>query len=103
MLAAPQADWQRDGETGAIRHPEWKQSRIDFQPYPFASYTEKLVELLKQTHIAGENLFLRDLDPARVAGELVDERFVRSAIEATGSQARFALPASFARQETLLA
>ena len=103
VLAPPQADWQRYVETGAIRHPEWKQSRIDFQPYPFASYTEKLVELLKQTHIAGENLFLRDLDPARVAGELVDERFVRSAIEATGSQARFALPASFAREETLLA
>ena len=89
--------------SGAIRHPDWKQSRIDFQPYPFASYTEKLVELLKQTHIAGENLFLRDLDPARVAGELVDERFVRKAIESTQSQARFALPASFARQETLLA
>ena len=103
VLAPPQADWQRYVDSGVIRHPDWKQSRIDFQPYPFASYTEKLVELLKQTHIAGENLFLRDLDPARVAGELVDERFVRKAIESTQSQARFALPASFARQETLLA
>lgn len=103
VLAPPQADWQRYVDSGAIRHPDWKQSRIDFQPYPFASYTETMVELLKQTHIAGENLFLRDLDPARVAGELVDERFVRKAIESTQSKVRFALPASFARQETLLA
>src|SRR5690606_10638354 len=30
-------------ESGAIRHPEWQERRIDFQPYPFPSYTESLV------------------------------------------------------------
>src|SRR5690606_663008 len=30
---------------GAIRHPEWKDERIAFQPYPFPSYTEALVPL----------------------------------------------------------
>ena len=88
---------------GAIRHPEWQQARIDFQPYPFPSYTEKLVQLLRHTRVAGDNAFLQSLDPARVAMELVDERFVRQAIEATGSRAAFHLAADYTRVETLAA
>lgn len=102
LAPAPDA-WQRYVASGVIRHPEWRQARIDFQPYPFPSYTEKLVALLRQTHVMGDNAFLQQLDPARVATELVDARFVRQAIEATGSQLAFGLPDSYVRAEVVVA
>lgn len=103
VLAPQRDDWARYVATGAIRHPEWRQARIDFQPYPYPSYMEKLVELLRQTHVAGDNRFLQQLDPARVASDLVDARFVRQAIEATGSQAAFHLTSDYTRAEVLAA
>lgn len=103
VLAPTRQAWADYVARGAIRHPEWQQARIDFQPYPFPSYTEKLVQLLRHTRVAGDNAFLQSLDPARVAMELVDERFVRQAIEATGSRAAFHLAADYTRVETLAA
>lgn len=103
VLAPTPQDWQQYVASGAIRHPQWQQQRIDFQPYPFASYTGKLVELLKQTHIAGDAPWLAGLDPIAVTRELVDDRFVRQSIEASGSQELFRLPADFRRTETLAA
>jgi len=67
---------------GAIRHPEWEGGRIDFQPYPYPSATRLIVEALKETLVAGETGFLRGLDADQVARDLVDERFVRAALEA---------------------
>ncbi len=32
---------------GAIRNEAWLERRIDFQPYPYASYTEELIRRLK--------------------------------------------------------
>lgn len=103
VLAPTRQAWADYVAGGAIRHPEWQQARIDFQPYPFPSYTEKLVQLLRHTRVAGDNAFLQSLNPARVAMELVDERFVRQAIEATGSRAAFHLAADYTRVETLAA
>ncbi len=88
---------------GAIRHPDWKQSRIDFQPYPFPSYTEQLVKLLKQTQVEGDNRFLADLDPAFVARDLVDDRFVKKAVAGLGGMKAFGLPEKFTRTETIQA
>lgn len=88
---------------GAVRHPEWQAPRIDFQPYPFPSYTERLIALLKNTQVEGDNRFLATLDPARAARELVDERFVRQAIAGLGGMKAFGLPEQFARQETVVA
>ncbi len=102
VLAPNSKDWQGYIDRGVIRHPDWQQSRIDFQPYPYASYTEKLVQMLQQTYIAGQYDFLAKLDPQTVAKELVDDRFVRQAILATQSQAKFNIPDSFSRQETLV-
>ena len=102
VLAPNNKDWQGYIDRGVIRHPDWQQSRIDFQPYPYASYTEKLVQMLQQTYIAGQHDFLAKLDPQTVAKELVDDRFVRQAILATQSQAKFNIPDSFSRQETLV-
>ncbi|MBS1158058.1 MAG: putative ABC-type nitrate/sulfonate/bicarbonate substrate-binding protein [Proteobacteria bacterium] len=88
---------------GAIRHPEWKDERIEYQPYPFPSYTEQLVKLLKNTQVEGDNKFLASLDPAFVARDLVDDRFVKKSIAALGGLKAFGLPEKYTRSETLVA
>ncbi len=98
--AARQQQYVRDG---AIRHPEWKDERIEYQPYPFPSYTEQLVRLLKQTQVEGDNKFLASLDPAFVARDLVDDRFVKKSIAALGGLKAFGLPEKYTRSETLVA
>lgn len=87
--------------SGAIRHAEWRDRRIDFQPYPYPSYTEELVRRLKETVVEGDRAFLDALDPAAAARDLVDDRFVRAAIEAQGGLAAFGQPDGFARQEAI--
>jgi NitT/TauT family transport system substrate-binding protein len=88
---------------GAIHHPEWKDERIDFQPYPFASYTEQLVKMLRATHVEGDARFLEGLDPAFAARDLVDDRFVRAAIAGIGGMKAFGLPEAWTRSETISA
>lgn len=87
--------------SGAIRHADWQDRRIDFQPYPYPSYTEELVRRLKETVVEGDRAFLDVLDPATAARDLVDDRFVRAAIEAQGGLAAFGQPDGFARQEAI--
>lgn len=87
------------GKTGAIQHKDSAKERIDFAPFPFPSYTEKLVQLLKETKVEGDTSFLTNLDPANVHKDLVDERFARAAIEAVGGPARFGLDPKLARDE----
>lgn len=87
--------------SGAIQHGDWADKRIDFQPYPFPSYTEELVKRLKNTLIEGNSSFLADLDPAATARDLVDDRFVRTAIEAVGGLKAFGAPESFERVEEI--
>ena len=89
------------GPAGAIRHPEWGGHRIDFQPFPFPSYTEKLITLLKQTLVEGDTAFLQKLDPAQAHAALVDDRFARQAINAAGGPERLGLDASWRRTEKL--
>lgn len=85
----------------AIQNPQWRNQRIDFQPYPFASYTEELVRLLKKTQVEGDTAFLRSLRPETVAKDLVTDRFVRKAIALNGGAKAFNLPASFNRRELI--
>lgn len=87
--------------SGAIRHPEWQEQRINFQPYPYPSYTETLVKFLKQTVVRGDKRFLDALDPAFAARDLVDDRFVRKAIAAVGGMRAFGQPESFTRKEVI--
>lgn len=103
VLAPPESDRQSYLASGAIRHAQWDDKRIDFQPYPFPSYTEELVRRLKDTLIEADRGFLAQLDPASAALELVDDRFVRRAIEAIGGPGRFGLPAGYTRTETVQA
>jgi NitT/TauT family transport system substrate-binding protein len=86
---------------GLIAHKGWLQRRIDFQPYPFASYTEELVRAVKRTKVEGDTRFLTALDPSFVARDLIDERFVRKAINAVGGPSVFGLPANLLRSETV--
>ncbi len=88
---------------GAIRHPEWHQHRIDFQPYPYPSYTETLVTLLRSTYVEGKSDFLTGLDPAFVARDLVDDRFVKKAIADLGGMTAFGLPEGHTREELVSA
>lgn len=86
---------------GAIRHPEWRDDRISYQPYPFPSYTRELVRMLKTTQMEGNNRFLAQLDPDFVAGDLVDDRFVKQSVAALGGLRAFGLAGSFERTETI--
>ncbi|AHF67781.1 MULTISPECIES: ABC transporter substrate-binding protein [Pseudomonas] len=99
-VLAPQAS-ERQGylASGAIQHTQWDEHRIDFQPYPFPSYTEELVRRLKDTLIEGDKGFLANLDPKFAARDLVDDRFVRNSIEASGGLKTFGLANNFERTE----
>lgn len=89
------------GPQGALQHADWQQARVDFQPFPFPSYTKQLVQLLKQTHVEGDNGLLATLDPDFVARDLVDERFVRVAIDKLGGPKIFGLQENLSREEIL--
>lgn len=103
-VLVPNAERQQQYvKEGAIRHPEWKDERIEYQPYPFPSYTEQLVKLLKATQVEGDNKFLASLDPAFVARDLVDDRFVKKSIAALGGLKAFGLPEKYTRSETIVA
>lgn len=67
--------------TGAIKHRGWGNGRIDFQPWPYPSATKLIVEAMGQTVVEGDATFLKGLDPAFVARDLVDTRFVAAALK----------------------
>jgi NitT/TauT family transport system substrate-binding protein len=87
--------------SGAIRHADWRTSRIGFQPFPFPSYTEELVRRMQATEVDGDRRFLDALDPAAVHADLVDDRYVRAAIDAVGGPEVFDLPGHLTRTETI--
>lgn len=95
------SDFAAYEKNGVVVHRDWQQRRIDFQPFPFASYTEELVRLMRSTKLDGNTDFLQKLDPAFVARDLVDDRFVRKAIAGAGGPAAFGLPANLLRAETV--
>lgn len=101
VLAPPASDTETYLASRAIRHPQWQEKRIDFQPYPYPSYTEELVARLKDTLIEADRGFLATLDGKTAAAQLVDDRFVKRSIEAAGGLAKFGQPAGFARKEVI--
>jgi NitT/TauT family transport system substrate-binding protein len=66
---------------GAIHHRHWQNGRIDFQPWPYPSATRLIVEAMNKTVVEGDTTFLKNLDPNFVADDLVDYRFIKSALE----------------------
>ncbi|MFM0739388.1 ABC transporter substrate-binding protein [Paraburkholderia xenovorans] len=102
VLAPAAGDQGRYLADRAIVHADWHAKRIDFQPYPYPGYTEELVRRLKSTQLEGNAPFLPKLDPAFVARDLVDDRFVKNSIQAVGGMKAFGLPDGFARTETIV-
>ncbi|TDV16469.1 ABC transporter substrate-binding protein [Paraburkholderia caballeronis] len=102
VLAPPPGDEARYLADRAIVHADWHAKRIDFQPYPYPSYVEELVKRLKTTQVEGNAQFVGQLDPAFVARDLVDDRFVKKSIDAAGGLKAFGLPDGYARTETIV-
>ncbi len=72
-----------------LLHPEWQVRRIGFQPYPFESATRFIIEQMSRTLMEGDTRFLDRLDVSRAAVELVDDRFVKKAIDKIGGLGKF--------------
>ena len=66
----------------AIKHPEWGQSRINFQGWPYPSATKYVTEELKKTLGGGDLGFLKDLTPDFVAKDLVNYTYIKKALNA---------------------
>lgn len=64
----------------AIKHPDWKNGRIDFNGFPYASATKLIVKAMNETVVSGDTTFLKGLDPDFVAKDLVDDRYIRAAL-----------------------
>jgi NitT/TauT family transport system substrate-binding protein len=79
------------GPSGAITHPEWGSDRIGFQPYPFASYTERLITELRSTKVDGDASFLESIDLASAHMDLVAVGLAEQAMEAQGGIGAFGL------------
>ncbi len=77
-MYASNADYR---SSGAIKHADWGNGRIDFQPWPYPSATRLIVEEMSRTVVGGSNKFLEGLDPQFVADDLVDYQFVKKALE----------------------
>lgn len=101
VLTPEAADLSAYLASGAIRHKEWNDQRIDFQPYPYPSYTVELIKELRKTLIEGDRAFLDAIDPAFAAKDLVDDSFVKKAIAASGGLKTFGLAESFDRTEVI--
>jgi NitT/TauT family transport system substrate-binding protein len=80
-------------------HPGWQPQRLGFQPFPYVSFTHRLIEAMGDTVVDGDRGFLDRLDPARVHDELVDDQFVRTSLAAQGGPATFGLGADLTRTE----
>ncbi len=70
-------------------HKQWLTKRIGFQPYPFPSATQLMVDYLKKTLIEGSNQFLIRYEAEYIAHDLVVENFARQAILDLGGLALF--------------
>ncbi|OHV06535.1 ABC transporter substrate-binding protein [Mycobacterium talmoniae] len=82
-----------------LTHPQWRPQQLGFQPFPFPSFTRRLVEAMGDTVVDGDRRFLDRLDLDRVHADLVDDSFVRSALTGHGGPAAFGLPADLTRIE----
>ncbi len=86
---------------GIVKNPDWGNVRIDFQPYPYPSYTEELVRMLRATKVEGETGFLQTLKPEFAARDLVDDTFVRQALRRFGGPRAFGQPDNLRRREVI--
>lgn len=65
----------------AIRHVEWQQSRINFQAWPYPSFTKRMVTELQQTVVTGDAGFLKEVTADHVAKDLVFYDHIKQALD----------------------
>jgi len=73
----------------AIQHPGWNIGRISFQPYPYPSATRLIIKEMGHTLMEGNTAFLKRLDPDSAVKDLVDDSFVKKAIDSLGGPEKF--------------
>lgn len=66
----------------AIQHPEWGQSRINFQGWPYPSATKEVVNDMRETVVEGDLDFLKNLTADHVAKDLVNYTYIKKALQA---------------------
>jgi len=104
-LPAPETVLRRvfqNPEAGELVHPQWDVARIGFQPFPFPSATRFIVDQMKKTRVEGNTDFLTGLDSGQAANDLVDDSFVRRALDEMGGLPSFyqsQLEKPFTREE----
>jgi NitT/TauT family transport system substrate-binding protein len=84
----------------AIQHPEWKNDRIGFQPFPYPSYTSELVKQLGLTTVDGDSSWLKKINLKTVHNDLVNSALVESSIKRLGGISKFG-KFTITRKETI--
>ncbi|MBF0451232.1 MAG: ABC transporter substrate-binding protein [Candidatus Magnetomorum sp.] len=73
----------------AIYHPEWNVQRIGFQPYPYPSATQFIINEMRHTKMEGDASFLKKIQASSATSDLVDDSFVKRAILSAGGLEQF--------------
>ncbi len=76
-------------EKNQLLHPQWNVSRIGFQPFPYPSATQFIIDQMKQTLVEGNNDFLKSLDTMNATDDLVENKFVLKALNEMGGMKKF--------------
>ena len=95
------ADYTTTEYPKAITHPEWKSQRINFQPFPFPSYTAELINRLKVTAVDADKTFLKSINLKTAHADLVAVGLAEKAIAKNGGNAKFGLPKTLTRKEVI--
>ncbi len=87
------------------KNAKWNSERISFQPYPFPSYTEELVNQLKVTKFSAgvDRKWITSLDAKTAHSQVVADGLALTAIEKLGGLDKFNLPKDLTRTEVISA
>lgn len=83
----------------ALHHPSWRGQLLDFQPYPYPSYTQELVSSMQETLVDAPTDFLSQLDPGGVHADLVNQDLVKTALKNQGGLSIFGQNSYLRREE----
>ncbi|MDO4252198.1 MAG: ABC transporter substrate-binding protein [Rothia sp. (in: high G+C Gram-positive bacteria)] len=83
----------------ALHHPSWRGQLLDFQPYPYPSYTQELVSSMQETLVDAPTGFLSQLDPGGVHADLVNQDLVKTALKNQGGLSIFGQNSYLRREE----
>ena len=64
----------------AIQNLDWEQSRINFQAWPFPSFTKRMITELQQTVVTGDAAFLGKITGEHVANDLINYDHIKQAL-----------------------